>query len=41
MAGIQPRVAPCVVYLLFEFGDLLLALGPGTRRIRDPIDIGH
>jgi hypothetical protein len=23
-----------------EFGDLLLSLGQGTRRIRDPIDLG-
>jgi hypothetical protein len=29
------------VNLTFEFGDLLLSLGPGTRRIRDPIDLGH
>jgi hypothetical protein len=29
------------VDLLFEFGDPLLALDQGTRRIRDPIDLGH
>jgi hypothetical protein len=27
--------------LLFEFGDLLLSPGQGTRRIRDPIDLGR
>jgi hypothetical protein len=27
--------------LPFELGDLLLSLGQGTRRIRDPIDLGH
>src|SRR5262245_61852344 len=29
------------VDLTFEFGDLLLSLGQGTRRIRDPIDLDH
>ena len=29
------------VDFLFEFGDPLLALGQGTRRIRDPLDLGH
>jgi hypothetical protein len=30
-----------LVDLTFEFGDLLLSLGQGTRRICDPIDLGH
>jgi hypothetical protein len=29
------------VYLTFKLGDLPLALGQRTRRIRDPIDLGH
>jgi hypothetical protein len=29
------------VDFLFEFGDPLLALGKGTGRIGDPIDLGH
>jgi hypothetical protein len=29
------------VDLLFELDDLLLSLGQGKRRIRDPIDLNH
>ena len=29
------------VNLLFELGDLLHSLGQGTRRIGNPIDLGH
>ena len=37
--GLLSALVP--VDLTFEFGDLLLALGQGTWRIRDPIDLGH